>query len=164
MNFSTVRGYNAYAQFTMKIREAVKQQEAQTVQEIEQDRPSSSGSIFSDPVDVVSISHTARSMSLSMLAERETAQLTLREWIKESGSMNGVISHRVSGQTMAELLASNSISVEDNESFNINVDVWCAVTVTGKNAEKAKAIQDLLNTTPSGINWGFLLQKLPVER
>jgi len=161
MNFSTVRGYNAYAQFSMTIREAVKLQETPKVQEIEQDR---SGSVFSDPVDIVSISHTARSMSLSMLAERETAQLTLREWIKESGSMNGVISHRVSGQTMSELLASNNISVDENESFNINVDVWCAVTVTGKNAEKAKAIQVLLNTTPSGINWDFLLQKLPVER
>ena len=158
MNFSTVRGYNAYAQFTAIIRDAVKARESSQEQEIEQEKP---GSVFSDPVDTVSISHSARSMSLSMIAERETAQTTLREWMKESGSMNGVLSHRVSGQTMEKVLATNGISLELDESYDINIDVWCAVTVTGKNAEKAKAIQNLLNSTPSGINWGFLLQKLP---
>jgi len=156
-----MRGYNAYAQVTMLIKETGKQQEMPSVQDKKQEK---AGSLYSDPVDTVSISHTARAMSLSMKVERETAQTTLREWIKESGSMNGFISHRVSGQTMSELLAKNGISIEENESYDINIDVWCAVTVTGKNAEKAKAIQNLLNTTPSGINWGLILQKLPVDR
>ena len=161
MNFSSVRGYNAYMQFSAKIRDAVKLQEMPKEPEIEQ---SKADSLFGDPVDTVSISHSARSMSLSLMAERETAQTTLRDWIKESASMSGALSHRVSGQTMSELLSTSGISIDENESYSINVDVWCAVTVTGRNAEKAKAIQDLLNSTPGGINWGFLLQKLPADR
>jgi len=155
-----MRGYNAYAQVTTLIKETAKQREMQPVQDKTQEK---AHSLYSDPIDTVSISHSARAMSLSMKVERESAQTTLREWIKESGSMNGFISHRVSGQTMSELLAKNGISIEEKESYDINIDVWCAVTVTGKNAEKAKAIQNLLNTTPSGINWGLILQKLPVD-
>ena len=166
MNFSAVRGYNAYAQFTAKIREAVKMREMSPEFDAERDDlvQEKPGSIFSDPVDTVSISHTARSMSLSITTDHKTAQITLREWIKETGSTNGILSHKVSGQTMAELISSNGLSIDENESYEINIDVWCAVTVTGKNAEKAKAIQELLNTTPSNINWGLILQKLPVDR
>jgi len=164
MNFSTVRGYNAYAQFTAKIRESVRLQEPpkEPSQEkvIKRDK---TDSLFSDPVDVVTISHSARARSMSIMAERETAQNTLKEWIRESGGVSGVLTHRVSGQVMADLLSGNGISLDEDEAYSINVDVWCAVTVTGKNAEKAKAIQDLLNSTPSGINWGFLLQKLPIK-
>ena len=160
MNFSTVRGYSAYAQFTAKIREAVKLQEIPQEQDVKQDKVSS---LYSNPVDTVTISHSARSLSLAFVAERETAQTTLNEWIRESGTLSGVLTHRVSGKMMAEMLSSNGISFDEDESYSINIDVWCAVTVTGKNAEKAKAIQDLLNSTPSGINWGFLLQKLPVS-
>jgi len=158
MNFTAVRGFNAYAQFTAKIRESVKMHEDVKEQAAEDKKVSS---IFEDPVDTVDISQTAKRLSLSLVAERESAQTTLREWIKESGTMSGVLTHRVSGKMMEGLLASNGLSLEEGESFNINVDVWCAVSVTGKNAEKAKAIQNLLNTTPSSINWGLLLQKLP---
>jgi len=161
MNFSTTRGYGAYTQFTAIIKDNVKHREAPQEQGVRNEK---AGSLYSDPVDTVSISHSARAMSLSMKVERETAQTTLREWKKESGSVNSFISHRVSGQTMSELLATNGISLDENESYDISIDVWCAVTVTGKNAEKAKAIQNLLNTTPSNINWGLILQKLPIDR
>jgi len=160
MNFSTVRGYGAYAQFTAKIREAVKMRESHQEQASEKEQVSSR---FSEPVDIVTISHSARSMSLSVTVERESAQTTLNKWIKESGSMSGAMTHRVSGKMMAELLSKNGISLEDDEAYDINIDVWCAVTVTGKNAEKAKAIQDLLSSTPGNINWGLMLQKLPPD-
>jgi len=166
MNFSSVRGYNAYAQFTAQIRDAreardvAKLQESTVEPKVKQEQ---AGSGFSDPVDTVSISHSARSMSLSFIAERESATTTLREWIRESETSSGVFTHRVSGQMMADLLSSSGITFDEDESYSIEIDVWCAVTVAGKNAEKAKAIQDLLNSTPSGINWGFLLQKLPLS-
>jgi len=160
MNFSTVRGYNAYAQFTAKIRESVQSRGVQQEQSVKQEPDSSR---FSDPVDIVSISRAARSRSQSVMAEREFAQTTLNKWMKESGSLGGAMTHSISGKMMSELLSGNGITLDDEESYDINVDVWCAVTVTGKNAEKAKAIQDLLNTTPSNINWGLMLQKLPPE-
>jgi len=153
-----MRGFNAYSQFTTIVKDSVKQRDLSAEQSNRHDKP---GSLYSEPVDTVTISRTARSLSFSLTTERETAQTALRDWIKESGSMNGVVSHRASGQTMAELLSANGITLDEDESYDINIDVWCAVTVTGKNAEKAKAIQNLLNSTPSGINWGFLLQKLP---
>ena len=158
MNFTAVRGFNAYAQFTAKIRESVKMHE-DVKEQTQKDKQVSS--TFEDPIDIVDISKTARHLSLNLVAERESAQTTLREWIKETGTMSGVLTHRVSGKMMEGLLSSNGLSLEEGESFNINVDVWCAVSVTGKNAEKARAIQDLLNTTPSNINWGLLLQRLP---
>ena len=161
MNFSAVRGYNAYAQFTATIKDAARQRETTQEQSIKQDK---TGSLIGDPVDTVMLSRTARSRSLSIAAEREPAQTALREWIKESGPLKSELSLSTSGQTMTQLLSSNGISLEENESYDINIDVWCAVTVTGKNAEKAKAIQNLLNTTPSGINWGLILQQLPPDR
>jgi len=166
MNFSTVRGYNAYAQFTAKIRESVQSREVQPEQDTPRkpDAPQKPvDTLFSDPVDIVSISRSARSRSQSVTAEREFAQTTLNKWMKESGSLGGAMTHRVSGKMMSEVLSRNGISLDENESYDINIDVWCAVTVTGKNAEKAKAIQDLLNTTPSNINWGLMLQKLPPD-
>ena len=160
MNFSTVRGYSAYSQFTARIRESVQSRGAQEKPDTPQE---SATSRFSDPVDIVTISRSARSRAQSLMAEREPVQTALNSWIKESGTMGGAMTHQVSGKMMSELLSSKGISLEDNESYDINIDVWCAVTVTGKNAEKAKAIQDLLSNTPSNINWGLMLQKLPPE-
>ena len=162
MNFSAMRGYNAYAQITMMTKETAKQREMPQEQAVRHEKAAPLLRDH-DPVDTVSISHSARSMSYSVAAERETAQTTLREWAKESGSMSGVLSNRTSGQSMTELLSKNGISLDENESYDVSIDVWCAVTVTGKNAEKAKAIQNLLNSTPSGINWGLILQGLPVD-
>jgi len=160
MNFSTVRGYNAYTQFSAKIKETVKPQETLQDQDFQRD---GARSLYSDPVDTVSISRTARSLSLSLIAEREPAQTKLKEWMRESGTISGTVTHSISGKNLSEMMAANGISLEleDRDTYNLNLDVWCAATVTGKNAEKAKAIQDLLNSTPRGINWGFLLQKLP---
>jgi len=158
MNFTATRGFNAYTQFTAKVREAVKMHEDVKEQALEEKQVSS---FLEDPIDTVDISKNAQRLSLSLVAERETAQTTLREWIKETGAKSGVLTPQLSGKVMGNLLSSNGLSLEEGESYNINVDVWCAVSVTGKNAEKARAIQDLLNTTPSNINWGLLLQKLP---
>ena len=162
MNLSAMRGYNAYAQVTMMTREMAKQREMPQELAVRHEKAASLLRDH-DPVDAVSISRKARSMSLPVAAEREPIQTTFREWAKESGSLSGVLSNRTSGQTMAELLSKNGISLNENESYDISIDVWCAVTVTGKNAEKAKAIQNLLNSTPSGINWGLILQELPVD-
>jgi len=175
MNFSAVHGFNAYKQFTAQVRETVRVQETQKEQDIRQVK---SGSEISDPVDSVSISRNALARSaasrLTMqnkTPERESPQTTLREWIKTSANSIGFADSRlssrasgqVSGQSIAELLKMNGVPLEENEVHSIDMDVWCAVSVTERNAEKAKAIQNLLNTTPSGINWGFLLQKLPVD-
>jgi len=160
MNFTNVRGYDAYAQFTAKVRESARQQEAPKKRDSEPDR---ARSLYSEPVDTVSISRSARSLSLSFSTEHKPAQTALSEWMKESGSMSGAMTHRMSGEKMAELLSTNGITFDEDEVYNVNIDVWCAVTVAGKNAEKAKAIQDLLNSTPSGINWGVLLQRLPPD-
>jgi len=137
MNFSTVRGYNAYTQFTAKIKETAKLQETPQEQDIKQDK---SRSIYTDPVDTVSISRTARSLSLSFTTEREPVQTKLREWMRESGIMSESVTHRISGKKLSEMMAANGISLqlEDRESYNLNLDVWCAATVTGRNAEKAK--------------------------
>jgi len=172
MNFSAVHGFNAYKQFTVKVRESVKLQEAQQEQGVKNEK---SGSLFSDPVDTVSISRTALSRFQSLSGskinsktqETESLQTTLNEWIKTSGNnptAAGRVQNRASGQTISELLKLSGVPLEENEVYSIDMDVWCAVSVTEKNAEKAKAIQNLLNTTPSGINWGFLLQKLPPDR
>ena len=160
MNFTAVRGYNAYTHLTAKTSEPVKLNEVSQDQDIKKEQIAS---VFDDPVDIVSISVIARNMSISMMAERETAQSMLRDWLKESGSKNDVFSQNVQGQSMEGLMSSNGIKLEADESSDVNLDVWCAVTVTGKNAAKAKAIQNLLNTTPSNINWGLMLQKLPVD-
>jgi len=168
MNFSAVRGYNAYSQFMVKVREAVKLQETESGQGIKKEK---AGSDFNDSksgvdiVDTVSISTVAHSRykSSTIIAQRESPQATLKEWIKTSGgTADNTAALRVTGQTITELLATNGISLDEKETYSIDMDVWCAVSVTEKNAEKAKAIQHLLNTTPSGINWGFLLQKLPI--
>ena len=160
MNFTAVRGYNAYAQFSAKIREAVKMRESSQEQSIKKEPADSR---FSDPVDVVTISRSARVKAQALMFEKEPVQTTLNNWMKETGVMNGAMTHRVSGKMMSELLTTGGISLDDDEAYDITIDVWCAVTVTGKNAEKAKAIQDLLSTTPGNINWGLMLQKLPPD-
>jgi len=160
MNFTSVHGYNAYTQFAAKVKETASTQKTSSEQVRE---TNNTGSESNDPVDIVSISKSAKRLSISYAIERETAQSTLKEWIKESGSINSAVNFHTSGKMMTELLADKNLSLNENKSYDINMDVWCAVSVTEKNIEKAKAIQNLLNTTPSGINWGFLLQKLPVD-
>jgi len=171
MNFTNVRGYNAYAQFSAKARETATQNDVSQKQETGQDI---SRSTYVEPVDTVTISVAARNASTSLnalqedstvLALREnTAQTELKRWIRESGTSNGVLAHRMSGQIMGDLLIKNGITIEEDEVYNITVDVWSAVSVVGRNAEKARAIQNLLNSTPGGISWGFLLQGLPPDR
>jgi len=55
-------------------------------------------------------------------------------------------------------LSKNRITLSPNEKYNISVDKYCNVTVTGDDVEKAKAIERLLNT-PGNENWGSLLQR-----
>jgi len=160
MSFSSVHGYNPYTQSAAKVKETASPQKT-SPEQARENNINRSG--FDDPVDIVSISKSAKRLSFSYSIERETAQNTLKEWIKESGKTSSPVNHRASGKTKTELLTDKNSPPNENEPNNINMDVWCAVSVTEKNIEKAKAIQNLLNTTPSGINWGFLLQKLPVE-
>ena len=162
MNFTNVRGYSAYAQFSAKVRETAIQKEVPPKPKKEQDI---SRSTYSEPVDVVTISVAARNASAPSIMLREnSAHTELTQWIRESGTSNGILAHRMSGRLMGEVLASSGIMIEEDEVYDINIDVWSAVSVAGRNAEKALAIQNLLNSTPSGINWGFLLQRLPVDR
>ncbi|MCL2628400.1 MAG: hypothetical protein FWD44_06885 [Oscillospiraceae bacterium] len=170
MNFSAVRGYNAYAQFSAKIREAVMSRtetaDKPSDNEIKQDY---SRSMYSEPVDIVNISQSALSASRKFIAphadkpeQTNSAQEQFKEWAKGANSINGGFSQKVSGSTINKMLSNGALSVGENEEYEISMDVWCAVTVSGRSAEKAKAIQNLLNSTPDGINWGFLLQKLPI--
>jgi hypothetical protein len=57
------------------------------------------------------------------------------------------------------LLSKNGIVLSGNEKFNISVDKYCKVSVTGDNAEKAKKIEKLLNSMPDGQNWGLILNR-----
>lgn len=161
MNFSTVRGYNAYAQFTAKIRQAHKTPELQEISGEHVNSDETASSEYTDPVDTVTISNRARTLSFSLISERQTPQAELREWMRGSGIMSGTFTNRVSAQNMQNALSGVGLTFDEDEVYDINIEVWSAVSVTSRNAEKAMAIQDLLNSTPSGINWGFLLQKIP---
>ena len=169
MNFTAVRGYNAYAQFSAKIREAVTNRinvsETPKIPDKIESNQDISRSIYSEPVDIVTISQFAKNASSAPQKPiRETTALTeFKEWSNRTISINSGFSQTVSGITMNEMLKSSGITVDEKEEYDINMDVWCAVSVSGRNTEKAKAIQDLLNSTPSGINWGVLLQKLPIR-
>ncbi|MCL1945798.1 MAG: hypothetical protein FWF51_01410 [Chitinivibrionia bacterium] len=57
------------------------------------------------------------------------------------------------------LLSKNGIVLSGNEKFNISVDKYCKVSVTGDNEEKAKKIEKLLNSMPDGENWGLILNR-----
>ena len=52
-------------------------------------------------------------------------------------------------------LAEKGITISPNENFNISVDKYFNVTVTGDDKEKAKAIEDVLNSPAEGKNWGL---------
>jgi len=60
MNFTAVNGFNAYAQFTAKIRESVRMHEDVKEQALKEKNVSS---FLEDPVDTVDISQTARRLS-----------------------------------------------------------------------------------------------------
>lgn len=175
MNFTAVRGFNAYAQFSAKVREAAKAKEngSEKPESLEDD----SFSLYSEPIDVVTISKQARSAADTLTTIRErssqksslalpesTAHTEFREWLRQtrpSGLMSGSFSQSVPGSVMNKALSGSGITVGDDEEYNVNVDVMSSVTVSSANAEKAKAIQDLLRSTPIGINWGLLLATLP---
>ena len=169
MNFTAVRGYNAYAQFSAKMREAssnrINAPETPKIPDKIESNHDISRSTYSEPVDIISISQFAKNASAALQKPiRESTALTeFKEWSNRTIAINSGFSQTVSGVTMNEMLGRTGISVDENEEYDINMDVWCAVTVSGRNTEKARAIQDLLNSTPGGINWGFLLQKLPIR-
>jgi len=56
-------------------------------------------------------------------------------------------------------LERKGIELEENERFDLSVDKYGNVTVTGVNKEKAKAIEDVLNSMPNGENWGEILNR-----
>jgi len=164
MNFSNVRGYNAYAQFTAKVREAVSQRTSETVKQQDMEQAQIKNRVretFSEPVDTVSISSAARIASAALQASKANPRTELKDWMRENGVMRSQYKVREFGPKVESLLAQNGINIEEGEQFDISMDVWCAVSVTGRSAEKAKAIQDLINSTGNGINWGLLLQQLP---
>ena len=160
MNFSTVYGNNTYTQHTAKAAETA------GLQETLKERGNTVAGLgesadITEGFDTVTISHTARTNSQtpvqkpSFITQRESAQTTLKEWMKDS-NFPGT---RKINQAPVSKLSQAPV----NETLNINVETWCASSVTEKNAEKAKVIQSFLNTAPGGISWGLLLQKLPVE-
>jgi len=57
-----------------------------------------------------------------------------------------------------EALAKNGIEFAPEEKFNIKVDKYLNVTVTGDDEEKAKAMEKFFNS-PGSENWGLLLQR-----
>jgi hypothetical protein len=60
---------------------------------------------------------------------------------------------------LTSTLDKRGIALEEHETFGISVDMYCKVTVTGSNKEKAAAIEKVLNSVPDGENWGLLLNK-----
>lgn len=191
MNFTAVRGFNAYSQFSAKIREAVKSktEEAEETEDLQKD----SSSVYTRPIDSVSISKSALeaydALKVKQAAEARLEQIMnkthkieeakqeeipsplslrensphvqFREWARTSGIMRGGFSQNIPGSVINKALSGTGITVGDDEEYNVTIDVLSAATVSSKNTEKAKAIQNLLNSTPSGINWGLLLATLP---
>lgn len=158
---SPVGGYSAYTQFTARSNELAKIDLSELMHEQRQVEPDIESN---DPIDTVSISDAARSAYAASIATHQaSAHIEFREWVRVSGMMGGALSQQISSEKLTELLSVNGIDITEDESFVLDVNSWCSVSVSGRNAEKAKAIQDLLNSTPSGINWGFLLAKLPVD-
>ena len=172
MQASPISGYNAYAQFSEKSREVVKADFSVRERKPEQVEISSRAS---DTEDIISISAAARNASAALSASREAVaqenatretskQAEFKEWARETAMKSEPFTQRVSGQQLGELLSGSGISVEKDETFEINVDKWGIAAVTSKNAEKARDVQALLNSTPRMINWGLMLQKLPIDR
>ena len=187
MQASPISGYNAYAQFSEKSREVVKADFSVREREHAQVEVSS---LASDTEDIISISDAARNASAALSASREAAaqetaaredaareaaaqeaaaresstQAEFKEWARETAMKSEPFTQRVSGQQLGEILSGSGISVEKDESFDINVDKWGIAAVTSKNAEKARDVQALLNSTPRMLNWGLMLQKLPIDR
>jgi len=177
MQASPISGYNAYAQFSEKNREVVKADFSVREHKPEQVEVSSRAS---DTEDIISISDAARNASAALSASREavareavaqetarretSTQAEFKEWARETAMKSEPFTQRVSGQQLGELLSGSGISVEKDESFDINVDKWGIANVTSRNAEKAKDVQALLNSTPRMLNWGLMLQKLPIDR
>ncbi|MDR2555033.1 MAG: hypothetical protein LBC64_06345 [Fibromonadaceae bacterium] len=62
-----------------------------------------------------------------------------------------------------QVLSKNGITLSPYDNFNISVDKYCNVTVTGDDAKKTKAIEKLLNT-PGSENWGSLLQRENLDK
>jgi len=170
MQASPIAGYNAYAQFSARSTEVVKADFSVREHESEQVEISSQ---ISDSVDIISISAAARNASAALSASRKaeeaatretSTQAEFKEWARETALKSEPFTKRLSGQQLGELLSGSGISVEKGESFDITVDKWGIASVTSKNAEKARDVQALLNSTPQMLNWGLLLQKLPIDR
>jgi len=177
MQTSPISGYNAYAQFSARGKEVVKADFSVREREPVQVEVSSQ---TSDSVDIISISAAARNASAALSASREavaqetvaqetatreaSTQAEFNEWARETAMKSEPFTQRVSGQQLGEILSGSGISVEKGESFDINVDKWGIASVTSKNAEKAREVQALLNSTPRMLNWGLMLLKLPIDR
>jgi len=80
------------------------------------------------------------------------ASLQQSEWSPQPGKIETL------SDKIFATLSKNRITLSPNEKYNISVDKYCNVTVTGDDVEKAKAIERLLNT-PGNENWGSLLQR-----
>jgi len=182
MQASPIAGYNAYAQFSAKSTEVVKADFSVREREPVQVEVSSRAS---DTEDIISISAAARNASAALSVSREadaretaaretaaretatretSAQAEFKQWAREAAMKSTPFTQRVSGQQLGEILAGSGISVEKDESFDITVDKWGIAGVTSKNAEKARDVQALLNSTPQMLNWGLLLFNLPIDR
>jgi len=172
MKTSSIVGYNAYAQFSARNKEVVKADFSERGREPAQVEVSDRAS---DPADIISISAAARNASAALSVSRETVaretvareastQAEFNEWARETAMKSEPFTQRVSGQQLGELLSGSGVSVEKDESFDISVDRWGIAAVTGKNAEKARDVQALLNSTPRMLNWGLQLLKLPIDR
>ena len=182
MQASPIAGYNAYAQFSARSKEVVKADFSEHGREPVQVEVSSQAS---DSIDIISISAAARnasaaqsfeetlygsrsdtmlSMSRETVAREASTQAEFKEWARETAMKSEPFTRRVSGQQLGEILSGSGISAEKDESFDITVDKWGIAAVTSKNAEKARDIQALLNSTPQMLNWGLLLFNLPIDR
>ncbi|MDR2555035.1 MAG: hypothetical protein LBC64_06355 [Fibromonadaceae bacterium] len=80
------------------------------------------------------------------------ANLQSSEWSPQPGERETL------SDKIFATLSKNRITLSPNEKYNISVDKYCNVTVTGDDVEKAKAIERLLNI-PGNENWGSLLQR-----
>ena len=74
----------------------------------------------------------------------------------ETKAPSKIIEHKNIREMLLAVLAKSGITLADYEKFDIKVDKYFNVTVTGDDKEKAKAMEKIFNSA-EGENWGLLL-------
>jgi hypothetical protein len=97
---------------------------------------------------------------LEAIAKKEPSPAPQKEQTAQPSFRETMFAHLMNDIIAA--LSKKGITLSPSEKFNINVDKLGNITITGNDEQKAKAIENVLNSSESK-NWGLLLQKRYME-